>query len=339
MSKYDDNRDNRFGQDAALAKLRLDSGSLNNVIPLDKVYERIQKDQDDIKQYQNKLRSFSSPSVSGDWYRLGGVGADSINSALSSVIRHVREGFNLISCTERSQSESLKNVCLLIGLLAVAEGKLYAQFTDLTSDSEKTADVLKDLEDDLNEIASNEDSAEENIKKIAQVMANILDEKNKQVLAFKSLLNKNREDSNNAIQAVKKELDEFKTFSGERVNRVENTVSTLGSKVTSVENTVSTLGTKLHDVGQKQAAVHQDLRQQVNGFISEKDTFLKNSFSDLQDKQMESLGNMQTAMDQEFEKQKQFIVNRTKKSFFDSTIYKILCGLLSVAAVAIALLA
>ena len=339
MSKFDESKDSRFGQDAALAKLRLDSGSLNNVVPLDKVYERIQKDQDEIKKYQNKLRSFSSPSVSGDWYRLGGVGADSINSAFNSVIKHVREGFSLISSTERSQSESLKSICLLIGLLAVAEGKLYAQFTDLTSDSEKTADVLKDLEDDLNEIASNEDSAEENIKKIAQVMANILDEKNKQVLAFKSLLNKNWEDSNNAIQAVKQELDEFKKFSGERVNRVENTVSTLGTKVDDVDDKVSMLNDKMNGVEQKQDAVHQALRQQVNGFVSEKDTFLKNAVSDLQGKQKESLGDMRKAMDQEFESQKQFIINKTKKTFFDSTIYKILCGLLSVAAVAIALLA
>lgn len=221
MSTLGNNMDDQFGQNAALTKLKLDSRALNDVVSLDHVYESIQNELDSVYQYREKLKSYSKPTVSGNWYRLGGVGADQINSALSSVVRHVREGFNLISNTERNQSENLKNICLLIGLLAVAEGKLYAQFAELTADSVKTSDILKDLEEDLNEIASNEDSAEENIKKIAQVMANILEEKNKQVLAFKNTLIKNRQDTDNAISLLRDDLDAFKSSLGGRMDDVE----------------------------------------------------------------------------------------------------------------------
>ena len=106
---YDDN-EKRPIQDAALDKLKIDSGNLNDVVPLGEVYEGITKDLGRISEYQDSLKSISNPTVSGDWYRLGGVGADQINDVLSNIVQHVKTGFDMISGTERSQSESLKNI-------------------------------------------------------------------------------------------------------------------------------------------------------------------------------------------------------------------------------------
>lgn len=195
--------------DDALKSLSLTKDTDRQLVSLDEVYDNLDGFIENIDDYRKALVDCEPTSVGGKWYRLGGANVKDINSALDKIVGYAKKSFSLVSNTELEQSKSIQNVCILISLLALAEGKLYAQLQGLTSDTDATIDTLAEYEAALNGIANNNEGTEQNIKMIAQTMGKILEEKNKQVLSFKADLIKSRDDLLNQMASLKASFENY----------------------------------------------------------------------------------------------------------------------------------
>lgn len=190
----------------ALPSLRLDNEKLYELKSLDEVYHSIQDAETKIEGYLKDLKAFSAPKVDSPWYRIGGPSKDEINKALDSIVGATRKHLDLICNTDLNQSKNIQNLCLLVGLLAIAEGKLFSQFREFSGDADAATDILIDYERDLNDIAHNGEDTAENVAKMAQIMSGILEEKNKQIVSFKAYIEGIRDDNNNALIQLKNEI-------------------------------------------------------------------------------------------------------------------------------------
>ena len=172
---------------------QIDSNRLKK-ISLDGVYDALEEVQKKINDFQKALSEKTGPCIESKWYQLGTVNVKDVNQALNSIVSFTKESLNLISQTDNRQSENIKNICVLIALLAIAEGRLYSQFSELTEDSEAHLDNMVEIERHLNDIANNGENAADNIKDIAEAMVGILENKTREAIKLKASLMKWKEE-------------------------------------------------------------------------------------------------------------------------------------------------
>lgn len=222
MNEFEQKLINEYDSNLPIESLNIDKSKILNPVSLDKVFDKIVKVEGDVKIFQDKFSKFTQPTVDSHWYRLGNVTAAEVNSALSKIIDFTKEGFKLVSDTDLSQSENIKNLCILVAYLAIAEGKMYSQFQALTSDSDTAIDIMAEFEQDLREIAESGGDTQENVRQVALTLGQILEEKNKQVFALKSTFDKWREEEANQRFLLSNEINQLSADTLELANSTRN---------------------------------------------------------------------------------------------------------------------
>ena len=194
-------------------------------VSMDKIFERITDSEGKVKKFQTELNEMISPHVESHWYRCGNASTTEVNESLDKIVNFIKSGFDVVSSTDTSQSENIKNLCVLISLLAIAETRLYAQFYELTSDSDSAIDIMIEYEKELQAIANNGDDTQENVRMVAETLGKILEEKNKEVINVKARFEKWRRDgvemSNKLAKRIEDNVEEVERLSKQNDNIVE----------------------------------------------------------------------------------------------------------------------
>lgn len=297
----------------ALASLKINKERLNNLKSLDEVYQSIKKAEEDIQKYLDELQQFSAPKVDTPWYRIGGPSKDEINRVLGNIVQTTRIHLDLICKTDLGQSKNIQNLCLLVGLLAIAEGKLFSQFREFAGDADAATDILIDYERDLNEIAQNGEDTSENVARMAQIMSGILEEKNKQIISFKAYIDGIRKANMNDIGLLKNEMKNFSDSTQRMINGFKESIDGVRQA-------------ELNDID----ILKNEIRQ-----ISES---CQKEIGDFKDEQYQENLQLKTDIDGELDNQRKQMLRRTEKSFFDSSFFKILVTMTSIAALLISIL-
>lgn len=333
----------------ALTSLQINKVRLNNLKSLDEVYLSIQKAEEEINQYLEKLQRFTAPLVDAPWYRIGGPSKDEINRALDNIVKTTRAHLDLICKTDLGQSRNIQNLCLLVGLLAIAEGKLFSQFREFAGDAEAATDILVDYERDLNEIAHNGEDTADNVAKMAQIMSGILEEKNKQIISFKAYIERIRKDNMNNIGLLKNEMKNFSDTIQRRLNGFKESIEG-ARKVTTGE--IGNLKIEMKNIsGVTQRSINgfnesiESVRKAEQNDIGQ----LKNEIKQISEScQKEIKGfkdelhqenlQLKSDIDKDLENQRKQMLRRTEKSFLDSSLFKILVAIIAVVALLVAIL-
>ena len=333
----------------ALTSLQINKERLNNLKSLDEVYLNIQIAEEEINQYLEELQQFTAPQVDAPWYRIGGPSKEEINRALDGIVQRTRSHLDLICKTDLGQSKNIQNLCLLVGLLAIAEGKLFSQFREFAGDAEAATDILVDYERDLNEIAHNGEDTADNVAKMAQIMSGILEEKNKQIISFKAYIEKIRKDNMKDIGLLKNEMKNVSDTIQRRMNGFKDSIEGVRKANTDdIRNLKSEMKT-ISGVTQKSINGFKDsiegVRTAGQNDIGQLKSEMKQisescqmEIKDFKDELHQENLQLKSDIDKDLENQRKQMLRRTEKSFLDSSFFKILVAIIAVVALLVAIL-
>ena len=291
-----------------------------------------------IENYCQNLENYKdSPSVSGQWWRLGGTSAEEINTALDEIYSFVYNSFDFVSDMIRSQNTNTKKICEIIILLAAAEAKLYNHLKELTTVDQEDIEKLRKLEEQfLKSLENNENDKEtvreqfeklidytqavEGIKnkwirglevKINDVYNNIDSNIEKAKTELETTINNDRQKHEDSINAIKKEINE-------QIDILKEIKEEINRQRIELQKTIDSLPNKMRELCDKRFnELHKTLSTNQESFQTDLIQTVDGRFKTQDDKL--------AIQDDEINKLK-------RKSFFDTEVYKIGIGIIAIAA-------
>lgn len=297
-----------------------------------------------IKSYCDDLDKHKDPPcVEGHWWRIGGTSANEINSALDKTHRFVYDSIDFISKMIERQNTNTKKICEIIILLTAAESKLYNQLKELTTVDQEDIEKLQRLEEQfLKSLENNEDDKEtvrEQFERLIDYTQAVENVKNKWIRGLEVKINdvyhhidRIIENATNSLEAV---INEDRKEQERSINAIKEEVNTNVNNLIEIKEGVK------HQQLELQKLI-DGLPERIGGLCDERFYKMQQSLSTAQESFQsnfsQTINNRLEKQDDKLTLQDTEINKLKKKSFFDSSVYKIGIGIIAIAALVYSLL-
>lgn len=311
---------------------------------LSDVQEDIEKTKGDITTYVRQLEKNNiSPSIKKEWYELPIVTVYELNKVFNDFHGFIYRSFNLINVILKAQNSNTKNLCDIILLVSAAEAQLFCQLKELTTIDQEDIENLQKLEKQflksLEEEEKDKTTVHEQFEKLIDYMQALEVVKNKWIRDLEVKINdvyhhidRNIENATNSLEAV---INEDRKKQERSINEIKEEVNTNVNNLIEIKEGVK------HQQLELQKLI-DGLPERIGGLCDERFYKMQQSLSTAQESFQsnfsQTINNRLEKQDDKLTLQDTEINKLKKKSFFDSSVYKIGIGIIAIAALVYSLL-